>query len=313
MIKDLLKQRILILDGAMGTLIQSYDLTENDYRGRAFDTHSTDLKGNHDILSLTRPDIIRNIHQRYIAAGADIITTNTFNANAISQAEFMCEEFVYELNLSGVQLAKESALKSGRKLFVAGSIGTTSQPLSFNNSQIDFDAFSTAFQPQVRGLIDGGVDLFLVETVFDGLNAKTILSVIADIQKEKKIETPIIISVTIDNQTGNTFVGQSLFDIYSAISDYSILGFGVNCSFGSADLYPLMEQLSEKLPCYLCIYPNAGLPNKEGIYSDSPEQMANRFKPVAEKKLVNIVGGCCGTTPEHIRCIKKMVENIYTQ
>jgi 5-methyltetrahydrofolate--homocysteine methyltransferase len=317
MIQDLLQERILILDGATGTVIQSCSLTENDYRGEFFKNHPVNLKGNNDILSLTQSDIIRKIHQNYVEAGADIIETNTFNANAVSQKEYQCTEYVYSMNVTAARLAKQVALESHRKVFVAGSIGPTSKTLSLSPDvyhpeyrAIDFDTLSSAYQEQVGGLIDGGADLLLVETVFDGLNAKAALYAIAKVQKEKGTELPVMVSVTVNDLSGRTLTGQTLEAIYTAVSHYPILSFGLNCSFGATDLYPLMKQLSQLLPCYLSIYPNAGLPNEMGEYDETPEVTASILKHIAEEGYINIVGGCCGTTPEHIRQIKDAVKHV---
>ncbi|MDL2314761.1 methionine synthase [Bacteroidales bacterium OttesenSCG-928-C19] len=312
-----LSERILILDGATGTAIQTYGLTEEDYRGEIFKNHTVNLKGNNDILSLTCPDIIKEIHQKYIDAGADIIESNTFNSNAISQEEYRCAEYVYELSLTGAKLAKEMALKADRKIFVAGSIGPTSKTLSMSpdvnrpeSRAIDFDTLSLAYMEQVKGLIDGGADLLLVETVFDGLNAKAALYAIENIQKEKGSELPVMVSVTINDRTGRTLTGQSLKALYTAVSHYPILSFGLNCSFGASDLYPFIKELSKSIPCYLSIYPNAGLPNEMGAYDETPEVTGQILKPMAEEGLINIVGGCCGTTPEHIARIKAAMDKI---
>lgn len=317
MIQDLLQQRILILDGATGTLIQSCKLTENDYRGDVFKNHPVNLKGNNDILSLTQPNIIREIHRHYVEAGADIIETNTFNANAVSQEEYQCAEYVYQINVAAARLAKEVSAEVQREVFVAGSIGPTSKTLSLSPDvdspeyrAIDFDTLSSAYQEQVRGLIDGGVDLLLVETVFDGLNAKAALYAIAKVQKEKGTEIPVMVSATVNDLSGRTLTGQTLEAFYTAVAHYPILSFGLNCSFGAADLYPFMKQLSQSLPCYLSIYPNAGLPNEMGEYDETPEITASLLKRIAEEGYVNIVGGCCGTTPEHIRQIKNAVQHL---
>jgi len=317
MIQDLLKQRILILDGATGTAIQSYKLTEADFRGERFKSHPVNLKGNNDILSLTRPDIIKEIHQSYIDVGADILETNTFNANVVSQEKYQCKEFVYQMNVAGAQLAKQTALNAHRKIFVAGSIGPTSKTLSLSpdvshpeRRAIDFDTLASACEEQVKGLIDGGADILLVETVFDGLNAKAALYAISKVQKEKGTQLPVMVSATVNDLTGRTLTGQTLEALYTAVSHYPIISFGLNCSFGASDLYPFMKQLSKTVPCYLSIYPNAGFPDEMGQYDEKPEVTAHFIEKMAADGLVNIVGGCCGTTPEHIRQIKKAVEKL---
>lgn len=314
MIQEEIKKQILILDGAMGTAIQEYHLTEDDYRGKEFAQHTVNLKGNNDILTLTHPDVIRKIHQAYIDAGADIIETNTFNSNAISQAEYQCEEWVYRLNYEGAKLAR--AVAQG-KAYVAGSIGPTSKTLSLSPDvnrpeyrPVDFDELSATYQEQARGLIDGGVDLFLVETVFDGLNAKAALYAIEKVQAEKQTSLPVLLSATINDKSGRTLTGQDLEALYTSVSHYPLLGFGLNCSFGATDLYPFMERLSKVLPCALSIYPNAGLPNEMGEYDESPAYTAHCLSEMAKAGLLNIAGGCCGTTPAHIRAIREALQGI---
>lgn len=312
MIKKEIQKRILILDGAMGTAIQNAGLTEADFRGQEFSLHPVNLKGNNDILNLTRPDCIRKIHQSYIDAGADIIETNTFNSNAISQEEYRCEKLVYRLNREGAALATEVAGNThGRKVYVAGSMGPTSKTLSLSPDvnrpeyrPVDFDTLAATYAEQVRGLIDGGVNLLLVETVYDGLNAKAALYAISKVQEEKGTSLPVMLSATINDKSGRTLTGQDLNALYTAVSHYPLLSFGLNCSFGAAELLPFIEQLSQTLPCPLSIYPNAGLPNEMGQYDESPALTAACLKEMAEKGLLNIAGGCCGTTPTHIRAIR---------
>lgn len=317
MLKNLLKERILILDGAMGTAIQQYQLDEKDFRGEEFAAHPVPLKGNNDILSLTRPDIIARIHQSYIEAGADIIETNTFNSNAVSQADYQCSAYVYRLNYAGARLAREEADKAGRPVYVAGSIGPTSKTLSLSPDvshpecrATDFDTLTAAYIEQISGLIDGGVDILLVETVFDGLNAKAALYAIDKIQTEKASRLPVMVSATINDKSGRTLTGQSLQALYTTLSHYPLLSFGLNCSFGAKELLPFVEQLHKFLPCGLSLYPNAGLPNEMGAYDESPAYTADFLKTMAQKGWLNIAGGCCGTTPAHIRAIRKAVEGI---
>lgn len=319
MIKEEITKRILILDGAMGTAIQQYGLTEADFRGKEFASHPVNLKGNNDILNLTRPDVIRGIHQAYIQAGADIIETNTFNSNAISQEEYHCENLVYRLSYEGARIAAEAArnVAAGKKVYVAGSIGPTSRTLSLSPDvnrpeyrPVSFDDMVHTYKEQVRGLIEGGVDLLLVETVFDGLNAKAALYAIEKVQEDKQTALPVMLSATINDKSGRTLTGQSLEALYTAVSHYPLLSFGLNCSFGATDLLPFIEQLSKTLPCFLSIYPNAGLPNEMGEYDESPELTASCLKQMATAGLLNIAGGCCGTTPAHIRAIQQALEGI---
>ncbi len=311
MIQNLLNEKIAILDGAMGTAIQTYGLDESRFRGKEFKGHPVNLKGNNDILNLTAPEIIREIHQAYLEAGADIIETNTFNSNAISQAEYQCREFVYRLNKEGARIARAAALESERKVYVAGSMGPTSKTLSLSPDinrpgfrPVDFDTLADTYFTQAEGLIDGGADLFIVETVFDGLNAKAALYAIERAQCAKGTQLPVMVSATINDKSGRTLTGQSLEALFTALSHYPLLSFGLNCSFGASDLQPFIERLSRFLPCYLSIYPNAGLPNEMGEYDETPEWTAGCLKKMAEEGLLNIAGGCCGTTPAHIRAIR---------
>ncbi|MCC8174320.1 MAG: methionine synthase [Odoribacter sp.] len=316
-IQEELRKRILILDGAMGTVIQKYKLTEEDFRGEEFANHGVNLKGNNDILNLTRPDVIKEIHAAYIEAGADIIETNTLNSNAVSQEDYHCQDLVYRLNHEGAAIARAAVKASNRKIWVAGSIGPTSRTLSLSPDvnhpeyrATDFDALSSTYYEQVRGLIDGGADILLIETVFDGLNTKAALYAIQDLQEERNIEIPVMISVTINDRSGRTLTGQSLEALYTGVSHFPLLSFGLNCSFGATDLLPFMEQLSKFVPCFLSIYPNAGLPNEMGEYDESPETTALALSQMAKQGLINIAGGCCGTTPEHIRKIKEALTSI---
>lgn len=312
MIEEFLKEKIAILDGAMGTAIQHYGLDEAHFRGKEFIHHAVNLKGNNDILNLSCPNLISDIHRSYIQAGADIIETNTFNSNAISQTEYQCSGLIYRLNLEGARLAKKTAVESDRKIFVAGSMGPTSKTLSLSPDinrpefrPVDFDTLVATYMIQAEGLIDGGADLLLVETVFDGLNAKAALYAIDQVQQAKGSRLPVMVSVTINDKSGRTLTGQSLEALYTALSHYPLLSFGLNCSFGATDLQPFIERLSQFLPCYLSIYPNAGLPNEMGEYDEKPELTANCLKKMAEEGLLNIAGGCCGTTPAHIKAISE--------
>lgn len=312
MIQKLLNEKIVLLDGAMGTAIQGYGLDESWFRGEEFKDHPVNLKGNNDILNLTAPEIIGEIHRSYIEAGADIIETNTFNSNAVSQAEYQCSGLIYRLNAEGARIAKTAALESERKVYVAGSIGPTSKTLSLSPDinrpefrPVDFDTLAATYCTQAEGLIDGGADLLLVETVFDGLNAKAALYAIDKVQRAKGTQLPVMVSATINDKSGRTLTGQSLEALYTALSHYPLLSFGLNCSCGAGALQAFIERLSRFLPCYLSIYPNAGLPNEMGEYDETPEWTAGRLKKMAEEGLLNIAGGCCGTTPAHIRAIRE--------
>ncbi len=303
----------------MGTAIQKFGLTETDFRGTEFAGHPVNLKGNNDILNLTNPEIIRKIHQAYIEAGADIIETNTFNSNAISQEEYHCESLVYRLNFEGASIARKTveSVDPAKTVWIAGSMGPTSKTLSLSPDvnrpeyrPVDFDSLVSTYAEQVRGLIDGGADLLLVETVFDGLNAKAALYAIEKVQEEKNTSLPVMLSATINDKSGRTLTGQSLEALYTAVSHYPLFSFGLNCSFGATDLLPFIERLSKFLPCPLSIYPNAGLPNEMGEYDEKPDFTATCLKQMASEGLINIAGGCCGTTPDHIRAIHEALAGI---
>lgn len=313
-----LQDRIYILDGATGTALQQFRLTETDFRGEEFAQHPIPLKGNNDVLNITRPDVIRQVHQNYIDAGADIIETNTFNANAISQTEYGCTEWVERFNLEGARLAKEvaSACKE-RQIYVAGSIGPTDKSLTLAPDPdqptyriVNFDTLANAYACQVAALIEGGVDLLLVETIYDGLNAKAALYAIAKVQEEKGTNLPVMLSATVNDKSGRTLTGQSLEALFTSLSHYPILSFGLNCSFGAKELHHSLRELAPRIPCYISIYPNAGLPNEMGEYDESPEFTALCLQNMAKEGLINIAGGCCGTTPEHIRAIAKALKDI---
>ena len=313
-----LQDRIYILDGATGTALQQFRLTEADFRGEEFARHPIPLKGNNDVLNITRPDVIRQVHQNYIDAGADIIETNTFNANAISQTEYGCTEWVERFNLEGARLAKEvaSACKE-REIYVAGSIGPTDKSLTLAPDPdqptyriVNFDTLANAYAGQVAALIEGGVDLLLVETIYDGLNAKAALYAIAIVQEEKGTNLPVMLSATVNDKSGRTLTGQSLEALFTSLSHYPILSFGLNCSFGAKELHHFLRELAPRIPCYISIYPNAGLPNEMGEYDESPEFTALCLQNMAKEGLINIAGGCCGTTPDHIRAIANALKDI---
>lgn len=318
-ISEILKSRILLLDGGMGTLIQAYKLTEGDYRGSQF-AHSKSLqKGNNDLLCLTQPQIIQKIHERYLEAGADIIETNSFNAQRISMAEYGLEDYVYEINRAAASLAKETAIKYStpeKPRFVAGSIGPTARTASMspdvNNPEfrnIDFDRLKSAYTEQVEGLMDGGCDILLVETVFDTLNAKACLVAIDEVFILKQKELPVMVSATINDAAGRLLSGQTLEAFLVSISHFPLLSVGLNCALGAEQMIPHLKTLSAKAPFYVSVHPNAGLPNQFGGYDETAEQMAEIIEKYMELNLVNIVGGCCGTTPEHIAEMQKFVNN----
>lgn len=313
-----LQDRILILDGAMGTLIQSMHLNEDDFRGFQFKNHSVPLKGNYDLLNITNPSVIQQIHRSYIEAGADLITTNTFNSNAYSQKEYGLENYVKALNFQGALLAREVADSfTDRKIWVAGSMGPTSKVLSLtqelSHPQIgdaDFKTLATTYKLQADSLIRGGADLILLETCFDALNTKAALYAIERLSEEMNITIPVMVSATIDDKNGRTLTGQTLKDFYDSIANYPIFSFGINCSFGVTTLEPFIEQIAETLPCAISVHPNAGLPNEKGEYEQTPAYMAEFIKKIAERGYLNIAGGCCGTTPAHIQAIATALKGI---
>jgi 5-methyltetrahydrofolate--homocysteine methyltransferase len=316
-----LQKRILLLDGAMGSLIQQYRLQEKDYRGNRFNHVAHDLKGNIDLLSLTRPDIIKEIHSNYLEAGADILETNTFSANRISQADYHLESFVYEMNLASARIAREAADDFNRNdpsfpRFVAGSLGPTNKTASLSPDvndpgyrSVGFDDLVLAYAEQAGGLIDGGVDILLIETVFDTLNAKAALFAIEEIFREKKLRLPVMISGTITDASGRTLSGQTIEAFLNAISWADLLSVGVNCALGAREMKPYVMELSRKTPFFISAHPNAGLPNQFGNYDDSPEDMALQLKEYLDAGAVNIIGGCCGTTPAHIKAFSGLSRN----
>jgi 5-methyltetrahydrofolate--homocysteine methyltransferase len=315
-ISSLLQERILVLDGAMGTMIQDYDLTEEDFRGKQFTDVSDDLKGNNDLLCITQPDIIREIHSKFLSAGADIIETNTFNANPISQEDYSLQEFSYEINVAAAKTAKEAAddftkQTPDKPRFVAGAIGPTNKTLSLSPDvedpgyrAITFDALVDAYTEQIRGLVDGGVDTLLVETVFDTLNCKAAIYAIHEYCRKIGKKIPIQISGTIVDQSGRTLSGQTTEAFWISVQHANpLLSIGLNCALGSKQMRPYIQELSKHASCYTSLYPNAGLPDEMGEYNESPEFMAKQINEYASEGFVNIVGGCCGTTPEHIRAM----------
>ena len=309
-IEQLLMNRILVLDGAMGTMIQRYTLTEEDFRGKQFKNHTCDLKGNNDLLSITRPDIVKAIHKEYLDAGADIIETNTFNGTSIAQADYSLESSVYELNFKSAKIAKDLAIAcstSDKPRFVAGAIGPTNRTASISPDvdnpafrHITFDQLKEAYTEQVNALIDGGVDLLLVETVFDTLNCKAALFAIEDVFETYGKRIPIMVSGTITDESGRTLSGQNTEAFLNSISHIPLLSVGFNCALGTKAMRPYVRELAKKAPFFVSAYPNAGLPNEMGEYDESPEAMGAQLEDFMQNALVNIVGGCCGTTAEHI-------------
>jgi 5-methyltetrahydrofolate--homocysteine methyltransferase len=317
-IKKELEKRILIIDGAMGTMIQQYKLAEEDYRGERFNDWPSDLKGNNDLLSLTQPHIVKEIHKQYLEAGADIIETNTFNAQRVSLADYGMQALAYEMNLAAAKIAKEAVKESGKTAWVAGAFGPLNKTLSLspdvNNPgfrALSFDEAVDAYYEQTKGLVDGGVDLLLVETIFDTLNAKAAIFAIKKYFRDtKKNALPIMISGTITDASGRTLSGQTLEAFYTSVMHARPLSIGLNCALGAKEMRPHIEELSQLASCYVSAYPNAGLPNAMGEYDEKPEDTAHFLEDWAKEGFVNIVGGCCGTTPEHIKHIAQHVKKI---
>jgi 5-methyltetrahydrofolate--homocysteine methyltransferase len=316
-IEKALEKRILILDGAMGTMIQRHKLEEFDFREGAFENHPKPLKGNNDLLSITRPEIIKDIHRQYFMAGADIVETNTFSGTWIAQADYGLESAVYRINYESAKIAKEVAAEfSDKPRFVAGSIGPTNRTASISPDvndpgfrAITFDQLVDAYKEQVIALMDGGVDILLVETVFDTLNAKAALFAIDIVFDERKTKIPIMVSGTITDQSGRTLTGQTTEAFLISLSHMPLLSIGLNCALGASLMRPYLQILNEKSPFAVSAHPNAGLPNEFGKYDETPEIMANQIKEFLDEGLVNIIGGCCGTTPEHIKAIAELAKN----
>jgi 5-methyltetrahydrofolate--homocysteine methyltransferase len=317
MIEEIIKNRILVLDGAMGTMIQRHKLEEFDFREGAFENHSKPLKGNNDLLSITRPEIIKEIHRQYFKAGADIVETNTFSGTWIAQADYELEDAVYQINYQSVKIAKEVAAEfTDKPRFVAGSIGPTNRTASISPDvndpgfrAISFDQLVDAYKQQVEALMDGGVDILLVETVFDTLNAKAALYAIDVVFDERGTKLPIMVSGTITDQSGRTLTGQTTEAFLISLSHMPLLSIGLNCALGANLMRPYLQILNEKSPFAVSAHPNAGLPNEFGKYDESPELMAKQIKEFLDEGLVNIIGGCCGTTPDHIKAIADLVIN----
>jgi 5-methyltetrahydrofolate--homocysteine methyltransferase len=313
------KERILILDGAMGTMIQRYKLDEAGYRGERFKDFARDLKGNNDLLVLTQPKIISEIHNAYLEAGADIVETNTFNAQAISQSDYGLGEIAYEMNVAAARLAREAADAWTRKTpdkprFVAGAMGPTNRTASIspdvNNPgfrNVSYDALVEAYATQARGLIDGGVDIILIETVFDTLNAKAAGFAVEQVFDELGVELPIMVSGTITDLSGRNLSGQTPEAFWYSMQHLKPFSIGLNCAFGAEQLRPSVDEIAHVADTLVSVYPNAGLPNEMGAYDESPEHMSGLLEEWAKDGLINIVGGCCGTTPDHIRAISTAV------
>ena len=319
-LQNILASRILILDGAMGTMIQRYNLTEADYRGERFKDFSVELKGNNDLLSLTRPDVIDEIHRAYLTAGADIIETNTFNSTSISMADYDMESYVREINLVSAQLARKAADDFTAKMpekprFVAGSIGPTNKTTSMSpdvenpmHRSVSFNEMKASYKEQIIALIDGGVDILFIETIFDTLNAKAAIFAAKEVANESGKETPIILSVTVSDKAGRTLSGQTLAAFVTSVAHANPLAIGVNCGFGASDMKPYVKELGKIAPFFISAYPNAGLPNQLGEYDETPEKMASQIREFIDEGLVNIIGGCCGTSPDHIAEYAKLIE-----
>ena len=321
-LRQLLEHRILILDGAMGTMIQRHKLTEADFRGTRFANHPRDLKGDSDVLVLTQPDIISGIHHEYLAAGADIIETNTFGGTVIAQGDYALEDAVYDINRDGARLARAAAdvwtaKTPDRPRFVAGSIGPTNRSLSISpdvnnpaHRATTFDEMRAAYETQVRGLIEGGSDIILLETIFDTLVAKAALVAIEDVFEQTQVRLPLMISVTITDRSGRTLSGQTLDAFYVSIRHAKPFSVGINCALGARDMRPYLAELARMAECYVSSYPNAGLPNAFGEYDETPDETGALLKDFASSGFVNILGGCCGTTPDHIKAIAGAADGI---
>ena len=319
-ITEVIKNRILVLDGAMGTMLQAYKFSEEDFRGERFKEYPIPLQGNNDLLSITQPEAIKTIHASYFEAGADIIETNTFSGTTIAMADYQMEDLVYELNYQSAKIAKEvaeeyTAREPNKPRFVAGAIGPTNRTASMSPDvndpgyrAITFDELRIAYKQQVEALIDGGVDILLVETVFDTLNAKAALFAIEEVKEERNIEIPTMLSGTITDASGRTLSGQTAEAFLISVSHIPLLSVGFNCALGANLLQPHLESISNKTDFAVSAHPNAGLPNAFGEYDETPEEMGAQIEEYLKKNLINIIGGCCGTNPEHIRVIENLAE-----
>jgi len=317
-IKDCIQNRILVLDGAMGTMLQRYNFSEEDFRGERFKDFPLSLKGNNDLLSITQPTAIKEVHSSYFEAGADIVETNTFSGTTIGMSDYHLEDLVYELNFESAKIAREvadeyTAKDPSKPRYVAGSIGPTNRTASMSPDvndpgyrAITFNQLRIAYREQIEALIDGGVDLLLVETIFDTLNAKAALFAIEEIKEERGIDIPIMVSGTITDASGRTLSGQTVEAFLISISHIPLLSVGFNCALGADLLKPYLKTLSTNTSFNVSAHPNAGLPNAFGEYDESPQQMQKQIEGYLEENLINIIGGCCGTTPDHIRLISEI-------
>ena len=320
-LKDCLDRRIMLLDGAMGTMIQRHDLQEADFRGNQFENHSHPLKGNNDLLSVTRPDIIEDIHNAYFAAGADFATTNSFNSTTIAQADYAMETQVYTINLCAAKCARRAAdswtAKTPRQpRFVVGAIGPTNRTCSMSpdvndpgKRMVTYKELQQAYYQAAEGLLDGGADILLIETVFDTLNAKAALSAVAEIREHRQNDIPVMVSGTITDASGRTLSGQTTEAFWISMMHGDLLSIGLNCALGANELLPYIKRLDAVANTYVSSHPNAGLPNEFGEYDQTPADMAAQIKPYVSGGYVNILGGCCGTTPEHIAALKAIADN----
>jgi len=322
LLRELFARRIALLDGAMGTMIQRHPLTEADFRGERFKDHGHDLKGNNDLLSITRPDVIKGIHRAYFEAGSDIVETNTFSTTTVSQADYGLEDAVREINLAGAKVAREAAEEymasnPGRRVFVAGSVGPTNRTASMspdvNNPgyrAVTFDGLVVSYAEQIEALLDGGVDLLLLETVFDTLNLKAAIFACEEVFERRGMRWPVILSVTITDASGRTLSGQTVEAFWNSVRHAKPLAVGINCTLGAAEMRPYIEELSDIADCYISCYPNAGLPNAFGGYDQSASEMAALVADFASEGWINVVGGCCGSTPAHIAAIAQAVRGL---
>ena len=320
-IKQEIKKRILVLDGAMGTMLQQYNFTEEDFRGERFKNYPSSLKGNNDLLSITQPEAIAEVHRKYFEAGADIVETNTFSGTTIAMADYNLEELVYELNYESAKIAKQVAdeftkANPEKPRFVAGSIGPTNKTASLSPDvnkpeyrAITFDELRVAYKQQVEALIDGGVDVLLVETIFDTLNAKAALFAIEEVKEARNSDIPVMVSGTITDASGRTLSGQTVEAFLASISHIPLLSVGFNCALGAEQLKPYLQRLAIATDFYTSAHPNAGLPNAFGEYDQTPKQMQQLIEDYLQDGLINIIGGCCGTNPEHIKAIAEVAQN----
>lgn len=315
-----IQKRVLVLDGAMGTMLQDFKFSEEDFRGERFKDHPSPLKGNNDLLSITQPEAVKEVHRKYLAAGADIIETNTFSGTTIAMEDYQLEDLVYELNYESAKIAKEvteefTAKNPEKPRFVAGSIGPTNRTASLSPDvnkpeyrAVTFDELRIAYKLQVEGLLDGGSDVLLVETIFDTLNAKAALFAIEEVKEERVIDVPVMVSGTITDASGRTLSGQTVEAFLISISHIPLLSVGFNCALGAEQLQPYLKRLSHNTHFFTSAHPNAGLPNAFGEYDQSPEEMQSLVQNYLQDGLLNIIGGCCGTSPAHIKAIAAIAE-----